>query len=44
MNALFNSVSNLGAATRKNIDSIGLATLFLLRIISSLFTGLVSFK
>jgi phospholipid/cholesterol/gamma-HCH transport system permease protein len=44
MSTLFDSVSKLGAVTRKNIDSLGLATLFLLRIVSSLFTGRVSFK
>lgn len=44
MGALFDSISNIGASTHKRVESIGLATLFLLRIINSLFTGLVSFK
>lgn len=38
------SISKIGAVVRHRIDSLGLATLFLLRTLGSLFTGLVSLK
>jgi len=44
MTYLFKSVTKLGEAARQHIDNLGLATLFLLRTVSSLFTGVVSFK